>query len=121
MRVEVALIAVIGLEGCGAAAARGAATPGAPAGAEETLSAPAPSTPEPAAARAPAAANVGYAAMPSSGSSAALPGGSIAADASKPVRAEMLDIEANISIDVEEVGAAAAAIRAAAKNFDAIV
>jgi hypothetical protein len=39
----------------------------------------------------------------------------------KPARPEMLDIEANLKIEVEAVPAAAAALRAAAKRFDGLV
>jgi hypothetical protein len=42
-------------------------------------------------------------------------------DASKPARPEMLDIEANLTIEVEGVAAAAAALRAEARRFDGIV
>jgi hypothetical protein len=61
----------------------------------------------------PRAANLGYAA-PSSAAA-------IAAESAKPVRPEMLDIEANIAIEVEAVGEAAAALRSIAKTFDALV
>ena len=115
MRVEVALIAVVCLEGCGAAAGRGAASPsGGRAGEMVTASASPPSAPSDngAPSQAPRAAGIAY---------TAAPGASAAADAAKPVRAEMLDIEANISIEVDAVASAAAALRAAAKAFDALI
>jgi hypothetical protein len=63
---------------------------------------------------APRAVSAGFVATPAAPPSAPV-------DASKPARPDMLDIEANIAIEVDQVGAAAAALRAAARSFDAIV
>jgi hypothetical protein len=124
MRVEAVLAAVLCLEGCGAAA-RGPVAPGRPpsGGEAESLSAstPPPSAPgqDAAPAMAPRAAAMGFAASPSP--APAQLASSSPVEAGKPARAEMLDIEANISIEVEGVASAAAALRAAAKAVEGIV
>jgi hypothetical protein len=111
-------IASVGLWGCGAAAVNPASTPH--GAASESVSGGANMSAAPMAAP-PMDAQVPMAPR-SQAPSAIAAAGPAPVEAGKPaVRAEMLDIEANLTIEVDGVAAAAAALRAEAKRFDGIV
>src|SRR5262249_48014920 len=113
------------LAGCaGAAASRPPATPAggdsAPAPVNEAEAAP---TMAMKSGAAPAAAPPGMSPISTSATTTATSTGAGArgAAAVKPARPEMLDIEANLQIEVESVASAAAALRALTKRFDGVI
>jgi hypothetical protein len=126
MRMRWAWAMVVCLEGCGSAAPRGAATPAnfASHGEAESMGAPqaaSDAAPQQAPAAAPPPAmrqmNAGFSGAPVPAAAPA----PVSAEAHRPVKADMLDIEANIAIEVDSVPAAANELRRAARNFDGVV
>ena len=125
MRKSVAVVMLMWVEGCAAAPSRGPAVAPGPAFAntaeprgqvEAVPSAPPSSDAARIELAAPRAAMARGTSVPTS---AALSGSSPVN--SRPARPEMLDIEANLHIEVDTVAAAADALRAISKRFDGLV
>lgn len=125
MRKSVALAVLMYAQGCATAPSRGPAVPEGPASANaaefgnkseaaSTTQLPSPTPRSDTASLPPPVAAGGSprAPSPSPGSSPV---------SARPARTEMLDIEANLNIEVEAVADAAARLRAVAKTFDGLV